>query len=97
MKADEDYYDSFFEEIFPWREFSPEEFAARHWLEFGACTLAQNNIFRDPEMRKWAVRFEEILHNPELIEECRQTFLTDLERADQDETLKRIDENGFQP
>ncbi len=95
MQADEDYYDSFFEAIFPWREYSPEEFAARHWLDFGACTVAQNNKFRDPEMHEWARRFEDIFHSPELIEECRQRFLTADERAEQDATLKRIDENGF--
>ena len=95
MQADEDYYDSFFEETFPWRDYSPEEFAARHWLEFGVCTVTRNNKFRNPDMYSWARRFEEIFHSPELIEECRQRFLTAGERAEQDETLKRIHGTGF--
>ncbi|MEO1529202.1 MAG: hypothetical protein AAFX06_27595 [Planctomycetota bacterium] len=95
MKAQEDFYDALFEETFPWREYSPEEFAARHWFEFGACTIARTQTFHDPDMHQWAIRFEEIFHSPALIEECRRAFLTPSERAEQDARLKRMDQQGF--
>jgi hypothetical protein len=89
------YFDHFFEEMIPWREFSPEEYAARHWIEFGAFSVTETNKFRNQDMEAWAKRFEEIFHDPQLIEQCRERFLTPEERQAQDETLRKIEKNGF--
>ena len=95
MSFDPSYYDESFEDFFPeWGEFSPEEYAARNWLRIGACSVVKGNQFKDPEMLKWAARYEEIFHNADLIQECRTNHLNDELRM-QNKTTSRIDGNGF--
>ena len=92
MTSDADYHysENYFDDDFPgWRQTSPEEFAARHWLRFGTCTLTSNNKFRDDKMREWIIRFEKIFHDQELLEECRDTYLSTEERQEQDRLLQR--------
>ena len=90
LAPDYHYADNYFDEDFAgWRETSPEEYAARHWLRFGACTLTQYNDFRDDTLRDWITRFEEIFRSPELLEECRDAHLTTEELAEQDHKLQR--------
>ena len=89
------YYDQYFEESFPsWRDVSPEEHMAHHWLGFGAFSM-RNNEFKDKDMEKWARRFEEIFHSENEIEECRMRFLTESERRQQDRELKKIMKHGL--
>jgi hypothetical protein len=92
--SNDDYYDAVFEEMIPWRDFTPEEYLARHWIEIGAFSITKNK-FRNKEMEQWAHRFEVLFHDPEQIEVCRSQFLSTEERAEQDRLLRKIDENGF--
>lgn len=94
MNVDDEYYDQFAEETFPWRDYTPEEFIARHWLNFGACSISDNQ-FKNKKLHAWVRRFEEIFHDSALIEECRQKYLTPAERDEQDAALKKSDLNGF--
>ena len=90
MDPDYHYADNYFDEDFAgWRETTPEEYAARHWLRFGACRLTRNNDFRDDKMRDWITRFEEIFHDSELLEECRNAHLTLEQRTEQDRIIQR--------
>lgn len=95
MSVDDEYDDQLAEEIFPWRDQTPEQFVAHNWLRFGACSISRYP-FRNKELHRWVRRFEEILHDTALIEECRQTHLTPTERREQDAVLREIDKNGFQ-
>jgi len=55
--------DEWFELIgIPWREISPEEYAARHSHNI-YCLSLEHLRFRDPELATWARRFHEILFN----------------------------------
>ena len=90
----EDYYDSMIEDRIPWRDCCPEEYLARHWIEFGAFSISGNR-FLNKDLERWVKRFEELLHDPKLIEECRSRFLTSQEREKQDADLRRIVDNGF--
>lgn len=95
MNDETAYYDSFFEEMFPaWRDISPEEHMAHHWLGFGAFSM-QNNVFKNKTMEAWAQRFEEIFHNATEIEECRKSFLTEAEWHQQEITLQKIMTHGL--
>jgi len=89
VDSDYHYADHFFDEDFPgWRDSTPEEYVARHWLRFGACTLTRSNKFRDKQMLEWITRFEEISHNMKLLKECRVAHLTIEERKEQDRQLQ---------
>jgi hypothetical protein len=59
----------------PWREMSPEEYAARHSHEIYCFSLDQVRI-RDPELAAWARRLHEILFNPAEIKRLRRECLT---------------------
>ena len=88
------YDDELLEEVFPWQETSPEEYAARYFHAFG-CFSTKRMVFENPELEAWVKRFEEVFSSPEEIEACRDRFLDGQERAAQDETLRRIDKHGF--
>ena len=84
------YFDESFEFHFPgWKDLSPDEYFARHWLQYGACSIVKNNHFKNQEMLEWVTRFEEIFHSPELIEECRKLHLTCEEIRAQDKQRGR--------
>ena len=89
------YYDEIFEELIPkWRESSPEEYIARHWLQFGAFSLSSNE-FKDKEMERWVHRFEVIFHDSEEIKKCRLQYLTVSEYLQQEQELEGIMRDGF--
>ncbi len=77
--------------IFPWKEMSPEEFAARHWLGFG-CFSTKHMVFKNVALERWAKRFEEIFHDLSLLEECRSMYLTEAEIKKQ---KKLMDKNSI--
>ena len=89
------YADELYDDMFPWRDTTPEEYMAHHWLEFGAFSVTKNNQFRNGKLREWLSRFEEIFHDTALIEQCRELYLTDTQRAKQQQILDKIWENGY--
>ncbi|MDQ8205854.1 hypothetical protein, partial [Pelagicoccus sp. SDUM812003] len=84
----------FLEKTFDWRSMSPEECIARMYLEFGSFDSKGWEI-KNKELEKWIRRFNEIFHDPKLIEECRIKYLTKEEFEEQEQLIRKIDENGF--
>lgn len=95
MTDTQDFADEFYDDMFPWRDTTPEEYIAHHWLEFGAFSVTRNNQFKNSQLKAWLTRFEEIFHSPDLIEECRQKYLTAEQLAAQQLISEKIDQNGF--
>jgi len=82
------------ESVFRWEEMSPEEYAAKHWIEFGTFTLEKEKI-KNLEFQKWLGEFEVIFNNPEKLEACRKRYLSDEEYSEQESKLRKIDAHGL--
>ena len=78
---------------FPWREMSPEEYAARHAHCIGYYSYHQVR-YRDPDIGRWAVRLGEILTNLEEMERVRREYLTPEEYARVQQQIADIMEHG---
>ena len=94
MSSEPFYEDSFFEDMFPWKEVSPEEYMAKHALGLGAFSTSHMN-FKNKDMERWAHRLEEIFHDPVQIKAAEDKFLTPEEKAQQAEQLQKIMEDGL--
>ena len=79
---------------FPWREMSPEEYAARRSHCIG-CYSYHLMRFRDPEIGRWARRLGEILGDVEEMERCRREYLKPKEYARVQQAIADILENGL--
>jgi hypothetical protein len=80
--------------LFPWRETSPENYAARHAHCIG-CYSFHLMRFRDPEIGRWARRLGEILTDAEEMERCRREYLTPQECAEVQKAIADISEHGW--
>jgi hypothetical protein len=88
-EADED-----IEALFPWREMTPEEYAARHSHCIG-CYSFHRMRYRNPEIGRWAVRLGELLTSTEEMERVRRELLTPEEYAEVQRQIADIMEHGL--
>ena len=79
---------------FPWREMSPEAYAAQYSHQIGAYAFHLYR-FRDPAIGRWARRLGEILTNPDEMEKCRREYLTPDEYAHIQQVIDDILQNGL--
>jgi len=76
-------------ELFPFETMTPEEYAARNghgWLMFSFGS----HSYRDKKLEAWAHRLNEILSSNELMEQCRNSFLSPQERKQIEEEIQRM-------
>ncbi|MCA9674787.1 MAG: hypothetical protein H6709_04100 [Kofleriaceae bacterium] len=65
---------------FPYRDMSPEEYAARNAADILVFSLADYR-YRDADLDRWMVRLQEILCDWTVVNECRRRYLTPEEMA----------------
>jgi hypothetical protein len=64
--------------MFPFRQMSPEEFAARNAADI-ACFSLDDYRYQDTALDAWIMRLGEILADWKWVNECRKKYLTDEE------------------
>jgi hypothetical protein len=70
--------------LFPFREMSPEEYAARHGADW-ACFSFHEFQYRNAELDVWIQKLGRIFLTPGRLQQCREEFLSP-------EELKRVQE-----
>jgi hypothetical protein len=73
-------WDEVARDLFPYRDISPEEYAARHAHQVGCFSLDRHH-YNDPELASWFGRLGTIFRDLDELERCRRTFLTTAEYA----------------
>jgi len=69
------------EVLFPWREMTPDEYAARYGHNVW-CYSFHRMRFRNPEIGRWAVRLGELLTDSDKMERVRREILSPAEYAE---------------
>jgi hypothetical protein len=65
---------------FPYRDMSPEEYAARYAADI-ACFSLDERRYRSMRLDQWILRLGEILRDWDAVNECRRKYLTPEEHA----------------
>ena len=65
---------------FPYRDMSPEEYAARYAADI-ACFSLDERRYRSVRLDQWILRLGEILRDWNAVNECRRKYLTPEEHA----------------
>ncbi len=81
--------EEFLDRDLPWKSVSPEEYAASKWLDYQVFSSERWDI-KNQDLKNWVLRFDEILHDLELLHECRRTHLTDEEFESQEKIIRKL-------
>ena len=80
-------YEKWTEELFPDREMSPEEYAARHGHEHYLFSF-HNYQYENAILNEWIQQLAAIFFTPGALDRCREQFLTPEEIS----TVKAIEQ-----
>jgi hypothetical protein len=87
----DDVYERHAKELFPYRDMSPERYAARCGLGWKIFSFGSYR-YKDIDLDKWLQRLAQILASTELIEQYQQEYLTDEEM----EEVRKEEESWLQ-